>query len=67
MSQMVPTVFVVDDDTSVSLGLRFRISENEIGRRVEYALRYTRWIIDSTRDDLDQNRGTLGFGVSFGY
>jgi hypothetical protein len=45
----------------------FRISENDLGRRVEYAFRYTRWIVNSTRDDLDQNRGTVGFGVSFGY
>jgi len=56
-----------DNDTSVSAGVRFRISETELGRRVEYALRYTRWLINSTRADLDQNRGTIGFGVSFGY
>lgn len=57
----------VDTDTTGSVGLRFRISESELGRRVEYAFRYTRWVINSTRDDLDQNRGTIGFGVSFGY
>jgi hypothetical protein len=57
----------VDDYTTGTIGIRFKISENELGRRVEYAFRYTRWIINSTRDDLDQNRGTIGFGVSFGY
>jgi hypothetical protein len=57
----------VDNYTTGTVGIRFRISENDIGRRVEYALRYIRWHINSTRDDLDQNRGTIGFGLSFGY
>jgi hypothetical protein len=57
----------VDNDTNGSLGLLFRISENDLGRRVEYAFRYTRWVVNSTLDYLDQNRGTIGFGVSFGY
>jgi len=57
----------VDTDTTGSLGVLFRISENDLGRRVEYAFRYTRWIVDSTLNYLDQNRGTIGFGVSFGY
>lgn len=56
-----------DDDTTGTLGVRFRISENDLGRRVEYAFRYTRTAINSTRDDLDQNRGTVGFGVTVGY
>lgn len=57
----------VDKDTNGSLGVLFRVSENDMGRRVEYALRYTRWVLNSTLDYLDQNRGTIGFGVSFGY
>jgi hypothetical protein len=57
----------VDGYTTGTLGIRFRISENDLGRRVEYAFRYVRSIVNSTRDDLDQNRGTIGFGVSFGY
>jgi hypothetical protein len=57
----------IDDQTSGTVGIRFRISENQLGRRVEYALRYARWVINSTQDSLDQNRGTFGFGVSFGY
>jgi hypothetical protein len=53
--------------SSGTVGVRFRISENELGRRVEYAFRYTRWNLNSNVDSLDQNRGTIGFGVSFGY
>jgi hypothetical protein len=57
----------VDTDTTGTLGLLFRVSENDLGRRVEYSFRYTRFAINSTIDTLDQNRGTIGFGVSFGY
>jgi len=57
----------VDGYTTGTLGVRFRISENDLGRRVEYAFRYVRSIVNSTDDGLDQNRGTIGFGVSFGY
>jgi hypothetical protein len=57
----------IDTDTNLTAGLLFRISENDLGRRVEYALRYTRFVINSTIETLDQNRGTIGFGVSFGY
>jgi hypothetical protein len=57
----------VDKDSNGSLGVLFRVSENDLGRRVEYAVRYTRWVLNSTLDYLDQNRGTIGFGVSFGY
>ena len=57
----------VDKDTTATLGMLFRVSENSLGRSVEYSLRYTRWIINSTENGLDQNRGTIGFGASFGY
>jgi len=57
----------VDGYTTGTIGVRFRISENDLGRRVEYAFRYVRSIVNSTQDNLDQNRGTIGFGVSFGY
>jgi hypothetical protein len=57
----------VDDDLTGTLGVRFRIAENDLGRRVEYAFRYTRYVIDSTIPFNDQNRGTVGFGVSIGY
>jgi hypothetical protein len=57
----------VDTDTTATLGMLFRVSENSLGRSVEYSLRYTRWIVNSTENRLDQNRGTIGFGMSFGY
>jgi hypothetical protein len=57
----------IDTDTSGTVGVLFRISENDLGRRVEYSFRYTRYAVNSTIDTLDQNRGTIGFGVSFGY
>ena len=57
----------VDTNTTATLGMLFRVSENSLGRSVEYSLRYTRWIVNSTENRLDQNRGTIGFGASFGY
>jgi hypothetical protein len=57
----------LDVYSSGTVGVRFRISENDLGRRVEYAFRYTRWNLNSNVDSLDQNRGTIGFGMSFGY
>jgi len=48
-------------------GVRFRIAENDLGRRVEYSFRYTRTVTDSTIPTNNQNRGTVGFGVSVGY
>ncbi|HZN54296.1 MAG TPA: outer membrane beta-barrel protein [Candidatus Polarisedimenticolaceae bacterium] len=56
-----------DDVLTGSAGIRFRISENDLGRRVEYAFRYVNTKRNSTDDSLDQTRGTVGFGVSFGY
>ena len=57
----------VDHYTTMSAGIRFRFSETDLGRKVEYSFRYVRGVTDSTRDDLDQSRGTIGFGVSYGY
>ena len=56
-----------DDILKGTAGVRFRLSENDIGRRVEYAFRYTVARRDSTLDFLDQSRGTIGFGLAFGY
>ncbi|HEX4823525.1 MAG TPA: outer membrane beta-barrel protein [Candidatus Polarisedimenticolaceae bacterium] len=57
----------VDDITTGGAGIRFRVSENDLGRRVEYAFRYTRTKIDSSVATNNQNRGTVGFGVTVGY
>jgi hypothetical protein len=56
-----------DDILRGSAGVRFRISENDLGRRVEYAFRYVLARRNSNLDFLDQTRGTIGFGLSFGY
>lgn len=53
-------------DTGVA-GVRFRFSETQLGRRVEYAFRYVLTRRDSTLAFLDQTRGTVGFGVVLGY
>jgi Putative beta-barrel porin 2 len=60
--------------TRESLGVRVRLSENALGRRVEYAFRYVYSQLNATCgplpgscDYLDQNRGTVGFGVTYGY
>jgi len=56
-----------DDISRGSAGIRFRVSENDLGRRVEYAFRYVLTRRNSNLDYLDQTRGTIGFGMSFGY
>jgi hypothetical protein len=56
-----------DDISRGTAGIRFRISENDLGRRVEYAFRYVLSRRNSNFDFLDQTRGTIGFGMSFGY
>jgi hypothetical protein len=56
-----------DDISRGSAGIRFRLSENDLGRRVEYAFRYVLTRRNSNLDFLDQTRGTIGFGMSFGY
>jgi hypothetical protein len=56
-----------DDLSRGSAGIRFRLSENDLGRRVEYAFRYVLTRRNSNLDFLDQTRGTIGFGMSFGY
>jgi hypothetical protein len=56
-----------DDILRGSAGVRFRISENDLGRRVEYAFRYVLTRRNSNIPSLDQTRGTIGFGMSFGY
>jgi putative beta-barrel porin BBP2 len=56
-----------DDILRGSAGIRFRLSENDLGRRVEYSFRYVLTRRNSTLDFLDQTRGTIGFGLAFGY
>jgi hypothetical protein len=48
-------------------GLRVRVSETTLGRRVEYSLKVTRWTLVSNYPGIDQTRTTLGFNAVIGY
>lgn len=56
-----------DDLNDVDVGVKLRLSENALGRRVEYTLRWTRYRRDSTLDNFDQSRSVLGIGAVVGY
>jgi hypothetical protein len=49
------------------LGVRFRMMENSIGRRVEYALRFTHYDRTSTVPIVDRTVNTLGFNAVLGF
>jgi hypothetical protein len=49
------------------VGVRLRLKENDMGRKIEYSLRYTWLRQDSTVDVLDQSRAVVGFGAVVGY
>jgi len=58
----------VDSVNQYEAGIRFRLGENSLGRRVEYSLLARRFRRDSAPDDsLDQSRSSIGFGAVFGY
>jgi hypothetical protein len=48
-------------------GVRLRLSESALGRKVEYSLKVTRWSVASTVPGLDQSRIVAGFGAVIGY
>ena len=56
-----------DDLNDVDAAIRLRLSENTLGRRIEYTIRLTRYRRDSTVDSFDQSRNVLGFGAVLGY
>lgn len=56
-----------DEITDLGGGVRFRLGETAIGRRVEYSLSYTRHRRDSTLDGFDSTRGVVGLGAIVGY
>ena len=58
-----------DRITQYDLGVRVRLSENALGKRVEYTLRWRRYRRDSNGpfDFLDQNRSTIGMGAVVGF
>jgi len=57
----------VDDLEEYLVGVRLRMSENSIGRKVEYALQLIHRRADSNIDALDRTRTTFGFGAVYGF
>jgi len=56
-----------DDLLRYEVGVRLRVMENSIGRRVEYAFRVGRYRRDSNLDQLDREQSTVGFAVIAGF
>ncbi len=48
-------------------GVRLRLSENTLGRKVEYSFKVGRWTLVSTVPHLDQSRTVVGIGAVIGY
>jgi len=57
----------VDDLFDWSAGMRFRVGETSIGRRVEYSLTWNDFTRDSNDDRFDSRRRVVGFGAVLGY
>ncbi len=58
----------VDSVTQYEAGIRFRLAENTLGRRIEYSLVGRRYQRDSAPGtSLDQSRNSIGFGAVLGY
>jgi hypothetical protein len=58
----------VDSVTQYEAGIRFRLAENALGRRIEYSLLARRFRRDSAPDDsLGPVPGSIGFGAILGY
>ncbi len=63
-SQPVPRE---DDLFRYEVGVRMRVMEISMGRRVEYAFRVGRYRRDSNIDSLDRSQGTIGFAAIAGF
>lgn len=57
----------VDRLRRYDVGVRLRLSENRLGKRVEYSLRVGRYRRDSNRDEFDQTQNTAFFGAVLGF
>lgn len=57
----------VDDLFDWSTGVRFRLGETALGRRVEYSLTWNDYTRDSNDDRFDSHRRVVGFGAVLGY
>ncbi len=56
-----------DDTRHYDAGVRVRIAETSLGRRIEYSLRIGRYSRDSTVDSLDQSQTTVSLNAILGY
>jgi hypothetical protein len=56
-----------DDIRRYEAGVRFRLFENSIGRRIEYSFKIGRFRRESTDDNYDQSRTTYSFGAVVGF
>ena len=56
-----------DDIREYTLGTRLRLSENSIGRRVEYSIKLNRYESKSNVDNFDRDRTTIGIGAVVGF
>ena len=56
-----------DDLFRWDVGVRLRVMENSMGRRVEYWFRVGRWNRDSNLDTFDRDQATVGFGATAGF
>jgi hypothetical protein len=56
-----------DRTRSHDVGVRVRLAENTLGRRVEYTLRLGRYRRDSELSSLDQSRTTVSLGAVVGF
>jgi hypothetical protein len=57
----------VDSNFYYDLGVRVRLAENTLGRRIEYGLKVGRFRRDSTEDALDLSKTTLGIDATVGF
>jgi hypothetical protein len=57
----------VDRFENYDLGIRLRLSESTLGRRVEYSLKLEHEHTESNVEDANQDHTTLGFGAVIGY
>jgi len=56
-----------DKTDSYHVGLRFRLAENDSGRRTEFSLRIQHYRRESTDPNQNRTRTTIGFGAEVGF
>ena len=57
----------IDTTDAWDVGLRFRLAENDVGRRVEFSVRMKRYERESTAPGQNRSRTTIGFGADMGF